>query len=90
MKPLCHLISIITSCFRGIGSQNGKKRGRYKGWLSTLIATARAYNTYQERMSHKPEELDIVEWHYLLKYFRIAKFQVCSTLIVTILNNRKF
>jgi hypothetical protein len=55
---------------------------RYKGGRSTLSATAKAYNTYQERMSHKPEELDLVEWHYLLNYFRSAKFQVCSTLLL--------
>jgi len=58
----------------------------YKGWHSTLNATAKAYNTYEERMSHKPEELAIVEWHYLLKYFRSAKilgfsmFLLCLTI----------
>jgi len=35
---------------------------------------AKAYNTYEERMSHMSEELDTVDWHYLLKYFRSAKF----------------
>jgi len=34
---------------------------RYKGWRSTLSATAKAYNRDEERMSHKLEELDIVE-----------------------------
>ena len=46
----------------------------YKGWHSTLSAMAKAYNTYEERMSHMSEELDTVDWHYLLKYFRSAKF----------------
>jgi hypothetical protein len=60
----------------------------YKGWHLTLSAKAKAYNTYEERMSHKLEELDIVEWHSLLKYFRSAKFQVrskfllCLTIVV--------
>ena len=49
---------------------------RYKGWRSTLSATYRAYTTYDERMKNKPEELDIVEWHYLLSYFGSEPFQV--------------
>nr|TKW20881.1 hypothetical protein SEVIR_4G116800v2 [Setaria viridis] len=34
---------------------------RYKGWRPTLSATYKAYNSYDERMKHKPEDLDIVE-----------------------------
>ena len=49
---------------------------RYKGWRSTLSATYRAYTTYEERMRHKLEELDIVEWHYLVMYFDSEEFQV--------------
>jgi hypothetical protein len=37
-------------------------------------------------MLHKPQELDIVEWHYLLKYFSIAKFKVWSTLLLLLTN----
>ena len=62
---------------------------RYKGWRPTFSATAKAYNSYHQRMLHKPKELDIVECHYLLKYFRIAKFQICSTLLL-LLNNNNF
>ena len=51
---------------------------RYKGWRSTFSATFRAYTTYEERMRHRPEELDIVEWHYLVSYFGTEEFQVCS------------
>ncbi|XP_021316054.1 uncharacterized protein LOC110435060 isoform X2 [Sorghum bicolor] len=51
---------------------------RYKGWRSTFSATYRAYTTYDERMRHKPEELDIVEWHYLVLYFGSEKFQRIS------------
>jgi hypothetical protein len=36
-------------------------RERYKGWRSTFSATAKAYNSYHQRMLHKPQELDIVE-----------------------------
>ncbi|KAL6871046.1 hypothetical protein ACP4OV_014894 [Aristida adscensionis] len=50
----------------------------YKGWRSTFSATYKAYNTYDERMRHKPEDLDIVEWHYLVKYFGTEKFQSTS------------
>jgi hypothetical protein len=49
---------------------------RYKGWRSTFSATYRAYTTYDERMRHNPEELDIVEWHYLVLYFGSEEFQV--------------
>jgi hypothetical protein len=59
-------------------------RERYKGWRSTFSATAKTYNSYHQRMLHKSTELDIVEWHYLLKYFSTAKFKVCSTLLITI------
>ena len=48
----------------------------YKWWSSTFSATYRAYTTYDEKMRHKPEELDIVEWHYLVLYFGSEKFQV--------------
>lgn len=59
---------------------------RYKGWRSTFSATARTYDSYHQRMLHKPKELDIVEWHYLLKYFSTAKFKVCSTLLLLLSN----
>lgn len=49
---------------------------RYKGWRSTFSATYRAYDTYDERMTHKPEDLHIVEWHYLVLYFGTEEFQV--------------
>ena len=39
----------------------------YTGWRSSLSATYKAYNNYDERMRSKPEDLDIVEWHYLVK-----------------------
>jgi hypothetical protein len=48
---------------------------RYKGWRSTFSATYNAYDTYDERMRHKPEELNIVEWHYLVLYFGTEEFQ---------------
>lgn len=56
----------------------GIARECYKGWRSTFSATAKAYNSYRERMLNKPVELDIVEWHYLLQYFRTAKFKARS------------
>jgi hypothetical protein len=43
---------------------------------STFSATYRAYDTYDERMRHKPEDLHIVEWHYLVLYFGTEEFQV--------------
>ena len=49
---------------------------RYKGWRATFSATYKAFNTYDERMKNRPEDLDIVEWHYLIKYFGSKKFKV--------------
>ncbi|XP_021318525.1 uncharacterized protein LOC110436271 isoform X2 [Sorghum bicolor] len=48
---------------------------RYRGWRSTFSSTCKAYDTYDERMRHKPEELNIVEWHYLVLYFTSVEFQ---------------
>jgi hypothetical protein len=48
----------------------------YKGWTSSLSATYRAYNCYEDRMKNKPEDIDIVEWHYLINYFGSVKFKV--------------
>ena len=49
---------------------------RNKGWRATFSATYKAFNTYDERMKNRPEDLDIVEWHYLIKYFGSKKFKV--------------
>uniref|UniRef100_A0A0D9W304 Uncharacterized protein n=1 Tax=Leersia perrieri TaxID=77586 RepID=A0A0D9W304_9ORYZ len=51
---------------------------RYKGWRSTLSAMYNAYDTYDERMKHKPEDLDIVEWHYLNLYFGCKYFKATT------------
>jgi len=39
---------------------------RYKGWHAAFSATYRAYRTHAQRMKHKPEDLDNVEWYYLI------------------------
>jgi hypothetical protein len=41
----------------------------YRRWQSTYSATYKAYNDYNERMKKHPEDMDIVEWHYLMLYF---------------------
>jgi hypothetical protein len=46
---------------------------QYKGWRLTFSATYKAYNNYDERMKKKPDDLDIIEWHYLALYFRTEK-----------------
>ncbi|XP_039784671.1 uncharacterized protein LOC120651279 [Panicum virgatum] len=53
-------------------------KDRYKGWRSTFSATYKAYNNYHARMKHKPEDLDIVEWHYLILYFGSNEFLKAS------------
>ncbi|TVU50279.1 hypothetical protein EJB05_01645, partial [Eragrostis curvula] len=49
---------------------------RYRGWRSTFSATYKAYNSYAARMRKKPDDLNIVEWHYLILYFGTEKFKV--------------
>jgi hypothetical protein len=49
---------------------------RYKGWRATYSATYKAYNSYAKRLKNVPEDLDLVEWHYLIMYFGTNDFQV--------------
>jgi hypothetical protein len=49
---------------------------RYKGWRASFSSTYKAYSTDAECMEHKPEDLDNVEWYYLIQYFGCEKFQV--------------
>ena len=49
---------------------------RYKGWRTTFSATYSAHDSYDARIKHKPEDLDIVECHYLIMYFGSNKFKV--------------
>uniref|UniRef100_J3N8J6 Uncharacterized protein n=1 Tax=Oryza brachyantha TaxID=4533 RepID=J3N8J6_ORYBR len=48
---------------------------RYKGWRFAFSATYKAYDSYDARMKRKPEDLDIVEWHYLNMYFGTSQFK---------------
>jgi hypothetical protein len=54
---------------------------RYKCWRSSFSATYKAHSTDAERMKDKPEELDNVEWYYLIQYFGSERFQVRWCLI---------
>ncbi|RLN35026.1 uncharacterized protein C2845_PM03G29480, partial [Panicum miliaceum] len=56
---------------------------RYKGWRSALHSTYKAYNSYDKRMKIKPEDIDIVEWHYLNKYFATKQFKIAPRSILT-------
>ena len=53
---------------------------RYKGWGATFSATYKAFNTYDERMKNRPEDLDIMECRYLIKYFGSKKLRYNTTL----------
>ncbi|WVZ82122.1 hypothetical protein U9M48_029423 [Paspalum notatum var. saurae] len=53
-------------------------RERYKGWRGTLSATYKAYKTDADRMKNKPEDVDTIEWYYLLKYFATEEFKQIS------------
>ncbi|WVZ84270.1 hypothetical protein U9M48_031320 [Paspalum notatum var. saurae] len=65
----------------------GLARSRYAGWRSTLSATYRAYESDAERAKNKPEDVDIVEWHYLMKYFATEKIPAKRTQLAEA-NNR--
>ncbi|WVZ64050.1 hypothetical protein U9M48_013626 [Paspalum notatum var. saurae] len=56
----------------------GLARSRYADWRSTLSTTYRAYESDAKRAKNKPEDVDIVEWHYLMKYFATENFQAVS------------
>jgi len=47
---------------------------RYKGWRASFSSTYKAYSTDAQRMKHKPEDLDNVEWYYLIQYFGSERF----------------
>ena len=49
---------------------------RYKAWRATFSATYKKFKIYDEGMKNRPKDLDIVEWHYLIKYFGSKKFKV--------------
>jgi hypothetical protein len=49
---------------------------RYKGWRASFSSTYKAYSTDAERMKHKPEDIDIVEWYYLIQHFGSESFLV--------------
>ncbi|KAJ1254656.1 hypothetical protein BS78_K008000 [Paspalum vaginatum] len=53
-------------------------RERYKGWRGTLSATYKAYSTDADRMKNKSEDVDTIEWYYLLKYFASEEFKQIS------------
>jgi hypothetical protein len=95
----CDNHSLIVTCnqltwnFANITDKDKKKekiwhiaQERYRGWRSNLSATYRAHNTYAERIRHVPEEVNLLEWHYLLLYFGSNKFKVTTILKSTLSN----
>ena len=48
----------------------------YEGWRAKFNSRFEAYNSYDARMKDQPEDLDTVEWHYLIMYFGSPKFKV--------------
>ena len=57
-------------------TQTGQNKGGDTTVSFTTTKALRDAATKKERMRHKPEELDIVEWHYLVLYFGKTSFQV--------------
>jgi hypothetical protein len=97
IKPLITLKFTLYSCFplqhnkwAFKNTEDAKEKildivsEQYRGWRSTFSVTYKAYNNYDERMKKKPDDLDIIEWHYLVLYFGTEKFQVREQLLYII------
>lgn len=57
---------------------------RYKGWRGSLSSTYKAYKSDEARLANVPEDLQPVEWEWMIEYFGSdVKFQVISVLTVS-------
>ncbi|XP_055830842.1 uncharacterized protein LOC129899859 [Solanum dulcamara] len=50
----------------------------FRAWKARLHNSYSAYDTDEERLSHRPEDVELEDWKYLVKYFGSEKFKVVS------------
>ncbi|XP_055830883.1 uncharacterized protein LOC129899912 [Solanum dulcamara] len=51
---------------------------RFRAWKARLHNSYSAYDTDEERLSHRHEDVELEDWKYLVKYFGSEKFKVVS------------
>ncbi|XP_055823896.1 uncharacterized protein LOC129892342 [Solanum dulcamara] len=47
----------------------------FRAWKARLHNSYSAYDTDEERLSHRPEDVELEDWKYLVKYFGSEKFK---------------
>ncbi|KAH0716600.1 hypothetical protein KY290_012760 [Solanum tuberosum] len=50
----------------------------FRAWKARLHNHYCAYSTDEDRLSNRPEEVELEDWNYLVKYFGSEKFKVIS------------
>ncbi|XP_015161982.1 uncharacterized protein [Solanum tuberosum] len=50
----------------------------FRAWKARLHNHYCAYNTDEDRLSNRPEDVELEDWKYLVKYFGSEKFKVIS------------
>nr|XP_009774923.1 PREDICTED: uncharacterized protein LOC104224899 isoform X3 [Nicotiana sylvestris] len=50
----------------------------FRAWKARLSIMYSKYNTNEERLSHRPEDVELEDWKYLIRYFGSPKFKVAS------------
>ncbi|XP_059288588.1 uncharacterized protein LOC132041929 [Lycium ferocissimum] len=50
----------------------------FRAWKARLHTDYLRYSTDEERLSHRPEDVQLEDWKYLVKYFGSEEFKVVS------------
>ncbi|XP_015164285.1 uncharacterized protein [Solanum tuberosum] len=50
----------------------------FRAWRARLHNCYSAYSTDEDRLLHRPEDVELEDWKYLVKYFGSEKFKVVS------------
>ncbi|XP_016433028.1 uncharacterized protein LOC107759569 [Nicotiana tabacum] len=50
----------------------------FRAWKARLSRLYSKYNTNEERLSHRPEDVELEDWKYLIQYFGSQDFKVVS------------
>ncbi|WMV33229.1 hypothetical protein MTR67_026614 [Solanum verrucosum] len=50
----------------------------FRAWKARLHNCYYAYSTDDDKLSHRPEDVELEDWKYLVKYFGSEKFKVVS------------
>nr|XP_009778222.1 PREDICTED: uncharacterized protein LOC104227639 [Nicotiana sylvestris] len=50
----------------------------FRAWKARLSRLYSKYNTNEERLSHRPKDVELEDWKYLIQYFGSQDFKVVS------------